>query len=119
MVLQAIPLDLFDLNYEGRGKSPYFEGMYHKFAMLEKTGNGDLQFKIDDAGNPSLFDFDEAEDLIDQIGKNTSYVDSAEEILADNFAMMVLGDKGESPELIEKMKQCFLEENKRLAFEAS
>jgi hypothetical protein len=76
--------------------------------MLEELENGEFQFKLDDLGRPILFNFEEAEDLLDQIGENTSYIDSAEEILADNFAMMIMDKKGKTPELIEKMKQCFL-----------
>lgn len=105
-VVPALPIDLFDLNYQGPGKSHLFEGIYHKFAMLEQKKNGEVHFQLDEKGLPILFDFDEAEDLKAQIGKESSYVDSAEEILADLFADMLMG---RSSELIEKMKLRFRE----------
>jgi hypothetical protein len=107
--VHAVPIDLYDLNYQGAGKSRFLEGLYHQFALLEVKENGEMEFKLDSSGSPILFDFDEAEDLKDQIGENTSYVDSPEEILADNFALMIMGIQGKSPELIEKMKACFIE----------
>lgn len=112
--VQAVPIDLYDLTYQGPGKSKYFEGIYHKFAMLEQQANGEFQFKLDDNHSPILFNFEEAENLQEQIGKNTSYVDSPEEILADNFAMMLMGQSGNSPDLIEKMKRCFKNSNENL-----
>lgn len=107
--VQAVPLDLYDLNYKGPGKNQFLEGIYHKFALLEPGKNGEMQFQLDQSGSPILIDFDEAEDLEAQVGKNTHYIDSAEEILADNFALMITGWKAqaESPELIEKMEACF------------
>ena len=105
--VQAVPIDLYDLNYQGLGKNQFLQGVYHKFAVVEPQEKGVMKFKWDEGGSPILFDFDEAEDLKSQIGQNTSYVDSPEEILADNFAMMIMGEKPQSEELIEKMKACF------------
>lgn len=105
--VQAVPIDLYDLNYTGKGRSTFLSGIYHKFAVVESQGNQEMRFKLDEKGEPILIDFEDAENLIEQIGKNTGYVDSPEEILADNFAIMLSGSQAQTPELIEKMKQCF------------
>jgi hypothetical protein len=43
--------------------------------------------------------------FFEQIGKNTKYIIHPEEILADNFALLFLGNKDvPSPEIIRKMK---------------
>lgn len=105
----AVPIDLYDLDYQGKGKSTFLHGIYHKFAVVERQENGEIGFKLDHQGDPILFDFEEAENLIEQIGQNTGYVDSPEEILADNFAIMLMGGHANSPEIIEKMKNCFRE----------
>ena len=46
-----------------------------------------------------------APDFLQQIGKNTKYIIHPEEILADNFALLVLGEQNvPSPEILQKMK---------------
>ncbi len=103
----AVPFDLYDLNYQGPGQNRFLQGIYHKFAVLEKNLNGEMQFKLDQTGFPILFNFDEAGNFKEQVGENTTYIDSAEEILADNFALMIMNGKGKTPELIQKMETCF------------
>lgn len=107
--VQAVPIDLYDLNYEGKGKSTFLTGIYHKFAVVEPQDNGEVRFKLDEDGNPILFDFDDAENLVEQIGENTGYVDSPEEILAENFALLLNGGQAKTPWVIEKIKKCFID----------
>lgn len=105
----AVPIDLYDVSYQGRGKNPFLKGIYHKFAIVEPLHVGEMQFKLDAQGNPFLFDFEEAEGLTEKIGENTTYIDSPEEILADNFAYLILGKDVATPRIIEDMRRCFLQ----------
>jgi hypothetical protein len=104
----AVPIDLYDENYRGNGKSTFLHGIFHKFAIVEPHEDGSIHFKLDKEGNPILFDFNEAGGLVDQIGNNTGYVDSPEEILAENFKIMITGATPNTPEIIERMKEFFL-----------
>ena len=48
-------------------------------------------------------------DYFRQIGRNTSYIIHPEEVLADNFSMMVLGRKEiPNPEIVEAIREYFL-----------
>ncbi|PKG37209.1 hypothetical protein [Psychromonas sp. Urea-02u-13] len=69
-----------------------------------------LQFKllVLDDGSSRILDFSQVSGYFEQVGKNTNYIIHPEEILADNFALMVLGITAiPSPEIIDKMKNVF------------
>jgi hypothetical protein len=43
---------------------------------------------------------------MEQVGRNTQYIIHPEEILADNFALLVLGEsKIPTPEILQKMRE--------------
>jgi hypothetical protein len=44
--------------------------------------------------------------FFEQVGRNTQYIIHPEEILADNFALLILGEQNvPSPEVLEKMRK--------------
>jgi hypothetical protein len=46
----------------------------------------------------------------EQVGRNTQYIIHPEEILADNFAMLVMGDQNvPSPEILKKLQDVLTE----------
>ncbi len=56
-------------------------------------------------GQVVLHELDEATDFYDKVGRNTNYVFDPEEILAENFSLMIAGGKTlNTPELVEKMR---------------
>jgi hypothetical protein len=56
-------------------------------------------------GAPALVPFNRVAGLGEQIGHNTNYVIHAEEILASNFELLVLGEQGApSPEVLERLR---------------
>ena len=67
-------------------------------------------------GQPLLIRMNEAEGLFDQIGNNTFYLIHPEEIIADNFSMLVWGNPGgwnnpmavRTPQILEKLKEALL-----------
>jgi len=57
------------------------------------------------ATQPILATPEEVSGFFEQIGRNTNYVIHPEEILADNFALLILDERNlPSPEIIEKMR---------------
>ncbi|MGE5359812.1 MAG: hypothetical protein ACM3NQ_12415 [Bacteroidales bacterium] len=88
----------------GRGGDQFFDYMQFKLLVVERTG---AEVRPAYAGNePRMVDPDQVSGFFEQVGRNTSYIIHPEEILADNFAMLVLGQqaKAKSPEVLEKMR---------------
>jgi hypothetical protein len=57
-------------------------------------------------GKPMLYSFKELSGFIEQVGKNTNYIIHPEEILADNFKLLIKGDSNVlSPEIIERLRE--------------
>jgi hypothetical protein len=59
---------------------------------------------------PRLVDFGQVSGFYEQVGRNTEYIIHPEEILADNFAMLVLADQDvPSPEILKKLQDVLTE----------
>jgi hypothetical protein len=64
-----------------------------------------LQVPATSAAQPILAAPEEVSGFFEQIGRNTNYVIHPEEILADNFALLILDERNvPSPEILEKMR---------------
>ena len=75
------------------------------FLVLSKDNSAVPKNVTYDKNNFQIVDIDNVANFYEQVGKNTQYIIHPEEILADNFAAMVLGYKNvPSPEIINKMK---------------
>lgn len=85
---------------------PFFRYLTLSLLLVEPAGEtGAAARPLERNGVPILVPFDRAEGLLEQIGRNTSYVIHAEEILAANFERLVLGDAGApSPEVLERIR---------------
>jgi hypothetical protein len=58
-----------------------------------------------DGPKPMLVDIQQVSGFFEQVGKNTEYIIHPEEILADNFASLVLGQRNlPSPEVMEMIQ---------------
>jgi hypothetical protein len=69
----------------------------------------EMKLLLIDRGNQNesskLVDLREVTGFFEQVGGNTQYIIHPEEILADNFALLVLGERDlASPEIVEKME---------------
>jgi hypothetical protein len=61
---------------------------------------------------PRLVDFDQVSGFYEQVGRNTDYIIHPEEILADNFAGLMMGDQNvPSPEILKKLQDVLTEES--------
>jgi len=58
-------------------------------------------------GEPVLLAVSAVSGFSEQVGRNTGYIIHPEEILADNFALMVTGRSAESPEVLRKLRELF------------
>jgi hypothetical protein len=60
---------------------------------------------VEQDGAPRLLELSQAEDFVEQVGRNTRYVIHPEEILADNFALLVTGEEVRDPMRLDALRQ--------------
>lgn len=70
----------------------FLSSMQFKFILIDRKSE-DSATPIYRDGKPVLIDPDQCSDLFEQIGKNTDYIIHPEEILADNFALLLMDKK--------------------------
>lgn len=84
-----------------------FKYLQFRMLVVERAAGGEWTAKLDNA-KPELLNPKEIDDFQRQIGRNTGYIIHPDEILADNFAHLVLGKEGlPNPEILERMRQAF------------
>jgi hypothetical protein len=80
---------------------------YLQVRLLEVTpGESGMQPLLDDSGNPRLHDINEVPGYMELIGRNTRYIIHPEEVLADNFSLLVFDAQGlPTPDLLKKIDE--------------
>ena len=95
--------------YDTSRGGEFFDYLQFKFLLVEgKDSIAPVIATYDDA-NIRLVGLNEVSGFFEQIGRNTNYVIHPEEILADNFALLVAGGRVvPSPDVLRKMKETLL-----------
>jgi hypothetical protein len=89
--------------YDTKQDGEFFASMDFRLLVLEEI-HGRLQPSMLQ-GKPHLLDPAEVPDYLDQVGRNTEYIIHPEEILADNFVLLVNGKSPvPSPGIIQQMR---------------
>lgn len=94
--VRAVPI-LFSKapKYDVNRRGEFFNYLQLSFLQVPRTS----------AAQPILAAPEEVSGFFEQVGRNTDYVIHPEEILADNFALLILDEHNvPSPEIIEKMR---------------
>ncbi len=92
--------------YDLKKGGEFFNYLQFKLLVLEYQ-NGKWAY---DKDTPTIVDLSTITGFFEQVGTNTKYIIHPEEILADNFALLMLGSpkvglpKVDSPEVIDRMK---------------
>jgi hypothetical protein len=87
----------------------FFNYLKFQFLLVERNDNSAVK-PIYDGQKPKLVDIQQTSGFFEQVGKNTRYIIHPEEILADNFALLVLEDRNTpSPEIIKKLEKILRE----------
>ena len=89
--------DLYDEKVGG----PFFRQMDFRLLALEAGGSGSQRPALQADGAPRLLP--PGDEYMARIGRNTEYIIHPEEILADNFVLLVNGAKAPSPEILQKL----------------
>jgi hypothetical protein len=94
--------------YDVRRGGRFFNYLTFKLLLVERADDSDAVTPLYDGGQPRMIDAGQASGFFEQVGNNTRYIIHPEEILADNFVILVLGRRHvPSPEIVEKMKKVF------------
>ncbi len=90
--------------YDANEGGEFFRYLLFKFLLVEReTDSSDLRPVCDETG-PRLVDVRQLAGFWEQVGRNTQYIYHPEEILADNFALLVMQDHPvHTPEVLDRM----------------
>ena len=103
----AIPI-LFSSaeKYNVKRRGQFFNYLQFKFLLVERDKNSSTVKPIYDGQKPKIVGMQQVSGFFEQVGRNTRYIIHPEEILADNFALLVLKERNiPSREVIEKINQ--------------
>ncbi len=83
----------------------FFSYLQFRLLLVERPNDGYKVTPMFDGPKPMLVDIQQVSGFFEQVGKNTEYIIHPEEILADNFASLVLGQRNlPSPDVVEKIQ---------------
>jgi len=110
----AVPILFASTDKYDPGKGgQFFDYLECQFLLAEKRSENPNALPVFDPQNPQLADLQRLSGFFEQVGRNTGYILHPEEILADNFALLVLGkDDAPSPEILRKMEAVLLKNKK-------
>ncbi len=93
-------------NYDAERGGEFFEYLNFQFMLMKKTANPrHLDIRYENS-MPKLVGPEEVSGFFEQVGRNTQYVIHPEEILADNFALLILKEQNvPSPQILQKMME--------------
>lgn len=91
--------------YNPQLRGGLFSYLQFKLLLVARDDATGAVAPLEDENGPRLVEPNEASGFYDQIGMNTPYVIHPEETLADNFALLALGEtKVKSPGVVAKLK---------------
>jgi hypothetical protein len=106
-VVSAVPILFSSVEkYDVARGGEFFDYLQFRLLLVEQIA-GSSDFKpVYDGQNPKLVGVEDVSGFVEQVGKNSEYLIHPEEILADNFRMLVLQEQDvPSPDILRKMKE--------------
>ena len=89
----------------GKG-GDFFRYLQFKLLVVDRAEENMGVVVVREGGKAKLLDTGEVTGFLEQVGENTTYLIHPEEILADNFVLLVKGQRDiPSPEVVEKLGQ--------------
>ena len=91
--------------YDPNRGGEFFNYMQFQFLLVTREGDSPNAKPVYVGQEPRLVQPDQLSGFFEQIGRNTQYIIHPEEILADNFACLMMQDRNvPSPEILKKME---------------
>jgi hypothetical protein len=103
----AIPIlfastEKYDMSRGGE----FFDYLNFQFLLVERSGNPPIIKPLFDGPQPRVVSIQQVSGFFEQVGRNTKYIIHPEEILADNFVLLVLGEPNvPSPDVLDRIKR--------------
>jgi hypothetical protein len=95
----------YDVSKGGR----FFDYLQFQFLVVEPRGEEAVAIPLNDGLSPRLVDARKVSGFMEQVGKNTRYIIHPEEILADNFVLLILEERNvPSPDIINKIRMVLI-----------
>lgn len=104
--VSAVPI-LFSRTpkYDVQSGGEFFNYLEFKLLIVKRDINGKKYEAAYSGSNPVLTNLRNVSGFFEQVGRNTNYIIHPEEIVADNFALLVLGKQNvASPQIINNLK---------------
>ena len=96
--------------YDVKRGGEFFSYMVSQLLLIDRAGDSPSAKPMYAGSQPRLVDFGQVSGFYEQVGRNTEYIIHPEEILADNFAMLVTGDRNvPAPEILQKLQDVLTE----------
>jgi hypothetical protein len=90
--------------YDPAQRGPFFNYLEFKLLVVERAGSSPTAPASYDAARPILLDVNQVSGFYEQVGRNTDYIIHPEEILADNFKLLLLGETNvPSPDILRRL----------------
>jgi hypothetical protein len=110
----AVPVLLSSVEtYDTKQGGEFFNYLKFQFLAVEKKPGSPNFEPVYEGAALRLVGPEQVAGFMEQVGRNTNYVIHPEEILADNFALLVLKKEAASPEILEKMRTILRQSPKR------
>jgi hypothetical protein len=91
--------------YDVKRGGEFFEYLQFKFIPVVTSFSSSSTEQKADSNSPQLLSLEQFSGFFEQVGRNTGYIIHPEEILADNFKMLVLEENTvSSPEILKKIR---------------
>jgi hypothetical protein len=93
-------------NYDTARGGEFFDYLEFRLLLVQPSGAAGQWAPLLRNGEPVLESPQQVEGFFEQVGRNTDYIIHPEEILADNFALLVTGKTGvPSPQILDGMRR--------------
>jgi len=100
----AIPILLASVaRYDVAKGGEFFKYLQLRFIWVTTGGPSPIPVMGD--GGPKLSELGALSGYFEQVGRNTEYIIHPEEVLAENFALLVSGKSGKSPEVLARVEK--------------
>ena len=101
------PAEVYNVERGGE----FFQYLNFQFLVMEKSPDARHLQVLYENSMPKLAGLQEVSGFFENVGRNTEYIIHPEEILADNFALLILKEQNiPSPEILEKIREILLQQ---------
>lgn len=109
----AVPILLSrTAKYDASLGGEFFEYLQLALLLIEPPVGSNIPQVLNDSRGPRLVTLQQVSGFFEQVGQNTEYVIHPEEILADNFALLVLKQENvRSPEVLARIRSSLATSN--------